>query len=205
MSDLPAPLPDFASSGLDAEAEAVDSLARQARDGDPDAFARLVRELHPRVYRWALAFAADADEADDVAQEAFVIALRRLRQYRGDGTFVVWLYRVTRRAAGHLRRTRVRRARLAAGPRAVPERVVYETDPGGRVDRERLAALVRRYWEELPERQRVVMDLIDLQGYSPGSVADMLEMNPATLRANLFKARQALRRRLIAQLRRDRP
>jgi RNA polymerase sigma-70 factor (ECF subfamily) len=177
----------------------------QARAGDLDAFARLVRTLHPRVFRWALAFAVDADDAEDIAQEAFVIALRRLGQYRGSGTFSVWLYRVTRRAAGHLRRTRTRRARLAAGPRAAPDRVVYETDPGARIDRERLSALVRRCWEELPERQRAVIDLVDLQGHTPAAAADMLELNPVTLRANLFKARQSIRRRLIAQLGSDSP
>jgi len=185
-------------TGPDPEAEALDGLVAQTRSGDLDAFARLVQALQPRVHRWALAFAADADEADDITQEVFVVALRQMGQYRGHGAFAVWIYRITRRTAGHLRRTRMRRARLAEGPKALPERVVYETDPGGRVDRERLAALVRRHWQELPERQRVVIDIVDLQGHSPGDAATMLELNPATLRANLFKARQAMRRRLLS-------
>ena len=184
----------------DPDALAIDSLVERARDGDLDAFSRLVHAFHPRVHRWALAYAVDGDEADDIAQEVFVLALRRLGQYRGGGAFPVWLYQITRRAAGQLRRTRTRRARLAAGVNARPERLVYETDPGGRVDREHLAALVRGFWHELPERQRVVLDLVDLQGRSPAAVAALLELNPATVRANLFKARQSIRRRLLQRL-----
>jgi RNA polymerase sigma-70 factor (ECF subfamily) len=81
---------------------------------------------------------------------------------------------------------------------AIPDRLVYETDPGARVDRERLGALVREFWEELPERQRAVVDLVDLQGYTPAAAAAILDINPATLRANLFKGRQSLRLRLLA-------
>jgi RNA polymerase sigma-70 factor (ECF subfamily) len=192
--------PSIPTSTIDADALAVDSLVEQARDGDVNAFSRLVDAFHPRVHRWALAYAADADEADDVAQEVFVLALRRLAQYRGGGVFPVWLYRITCRAAGQLQRTRARRARLAAGVRAEPERRVYETDPGGRVDREQLAALVRGFWHELPERQRAILDLVDLQGQSPATVAEMLELNPATVRANLFKARQSIRRRVLQRV-----
>lgn len=188
---------------LDPEAQAVDSLVEQARAGDLDAFGRLVGIFHPRIHRWALAFTADGDEADDVVQEVLVIALRRLNQYRGGGAFPVWLYQITRRAAGHLRRARTRRAQLAAGPKAAPDRIVYETDPGARVDRDRLAETVRRHWRELPDRQRVVIDLVDLQGYTPAEAAAMLELNAATLRANLFKARHSIRTRLIAQFEKD--
>jgi RNA polymerase sigma-70 factor (ECF subfamily) len=155
--------------------------------------------MQPRVHRWVLAYAANRDEADDMVQEAFVLALRGLRQYRGGGVFHVWLYQVARRAAWRTRKKARHRAALAAGPRAAPDRLVYETDPGGRVDRERLSALVRDFWQELPERQRAVIDLVDLQGYNQHDVAEMLKLNPSTLRANLFKGRRTLRSRLLAR------
>ena len=182
----------------DPESDAIDSLVAQSCDGDLDAFARLVAAHQAQVHRWALTFAADPDEAEDVVQETFVSALRHLRQYRGSGKFRVWLYRITRRVAGQLRRTRMRRAQLSSSPKALPDRVRYDTDPGGRVDRERLAAVVRRFWQELPARQREVVDLVDLQGHTPADAATMLGLAPTTLRANLFKGRHAMRRRLLA-------
>jgi RNA polymerase sigma-70 factor (ECF subfamily) len=191
----------LSSTDSAAEAQTFDMLIARLNDGDEDAFAALVHALHPRVYRWALAFASDADEADDVVQETFVTALRHIRQYRRGGSFSVWLYRIARRTAGHMHRTRARRTRLAAGLKAAPDRVVYETDPGARVDRHRLTVLIRQFWYDLPQQQRAVLDLVDLQGYRPKDAAEMLELNPATLRANLFKARHAIRARLLAHYR----
>jgi RNA polymerase sigma-70 factor (ECF subfamily) len=186
-----------------AELLTLDSLVERSLAGETDAFAQLVRAMHPRVYRWALALVADRDEADDVTQEAFVIALRRLGQYRGSRAFPMWLHQITRRTAGHLRRRRTRRMRLASGARALPERTVYETDPGARVDRARVADVVQRYWCELPDRQREILDLVDLQGYGPAEVAELLSLNQATVRANLFKARRSIRGRLLEHFGQD--
>jgi RNA polymerase sigma-70 factor (ECF subfamily) len=184
---------------IDPEAAAIDSLVEQTRNGDERAFTQLVRRVQPRVHRWVLSYAMSADEADDIVQEVFVLVLERLDQYRGEGSFQPWLYRVATRAAGRANRKMRRRAALRAGPRAIPDRLVYETDPGGRVDRDRLTAMIREFWQELPERQRVVVDLVDLQGHSPNEAAEMLELNQSTLRANLFKGRQTLRSRLLAR------
>jgi RNA polymerase sigma-70 factor, ECF subfamily len=175
------------------------ALAARAVAGDGDAFTALVVALHGTVYRWALGLASDADEADDIAQEAFVRMHLRLRQYDGDAPLEAWLYRIVRHVAGQRRRTVVRRARLGALPKATPEREVYLTDPGARVDRQRLASEVRAYFGRLPARQREIFDLVDLQGYDPIEVALMTGIKPATVRANLFKARAAVRAHLIAR------
>ena len=181
------------------DALAIDSLVDQTVMGDERAFARLVAHLSPQVRRWVASYASGPDEVDDMVQEAFVLVLRRLRQYRGRGSFQGWLYRLAVRAALRTRSKSLHRAVLAGSPRAIPDRLVYETDPGGRVDRERLGATIRELWRDLPERQRVVVDLVDLQGYTPSEAAEMLDLNASTLRANLFKGRQALRSRLLSR------
>ena len=60
-----------------------------------------------------------------------------------------------------------------------------------------VADLVRRLFTDLPEGQRTVFYLVDLQGYAPRDVAEMLEANPTTVRAHLLKARRAIRARLL--------
>src|SRR3954468_11970879 len=156
---------DRSSYALDAQ------LASLASAGDEAAFTALVTRFHAAVFRWALTFAHDPDEADDIAQEVFVRAHRQIGNYRSDGPLEAWLYRITRRTATQIRRTRKRRGRLALTPAARPSRDVYTTDPGGRVDRERAATLIRELFAGLPQRQREVFDLVDLQGLSPGEVA----------------------------------
>lgn len=180
-------------------ANAIDSqLASLAAAGNDSAFATVVTRFQPAVFRWALTFARDPDEAEDIVQEVFVSAYRRLSQYRSDGSLDAWLYSITRRTANQMRRTQKRRKRLALSPGARPLRDVYTTDPGARVDRERATILIHEMFAELPARQREIFDLVDLQGLAPAEVAERTGMKPASVRANLFKARASIRARLLA-------
>ena len=177
-------------------AHALDvQLASLAGAGDDAAFTTLVTRYQPAVFRWSLTFANDADEAEDIVQEVFVRAHRLLSQYRSDGSLGAWLYAITRRTANQSRRTRKRRKRLALSPAAAPLRDVYTTDPGGRVDR---AVVIRELFAELPARQREIFDLVDLQGFSPSEAAERTGMKPVSVRANLFKARTAIRAKFLA-------
>ena len=184
---------------VDGTAHAVEvQLVSLASAGDDSAFTALVTRYHPAVFRWALTFAWDPDEAEDIAQEVFVRAHRQLSNYRSDGSLEAWLYAITRRAAGQQRRTNKRRTRLALSPRALAHRDVYTTDPGGRVDRERAASVILELFSELPQRQREIFDLVDLQGLSPAEAAARTGMKAVSVRANLFKARSAIRAKLLA-------
>jgi RNA polymerase sigma-70 factor, ECF subfamily len=184
---------------VDRTAHAFDvQLVSLASAGDDSAFATLVTRYQPAVFRWALVFAQDPDEAEDLVQEVFVRAHRNFSQYRSDAPLGAWLYAITRSAANQFHRTRKRRKRLSLSPSAMPYRDVYTTDPGGRVDRERAAALIRELFSELPPRQREVFDLVDLQGLSPAEAAERTGMKPVTVRANLFKARAAIRAKFLA-------
>ena len=183
---------DRSSWALDAQ------LASLAAAGDDAAFTTLVTRFQPAVFRWALMFARDPDEAEDITQEVFVRTHNQIGNYRSDGPLEAWLYRITRRAATQLRRTRSRRGRLALTPGARPSRDVYTTDPGGRVDRERAATVIRELFVGLPQRQREIFDLVDLQGLTPAEAAERTGMKPVSVRANLFKARQAIRETLLA-------
>lgn len=192
--------PPARSSAYGGRAEnAIDvQLASLAASGDDSAFTTLVTRYQPAVFRWALAFALDPDEAEDITQEVFVRTHRQLSQYRSDGSLGAWLYAITRRAANQMRRTHKRRRQLALSPAARPMREVYTTDPGGRVDRERAASVIRELFSGLPPRQREIFDLVDLQGLTPAEVAERTGVKPVSVRANLFKARAAIREKFLA-------
>ena len=184
---------------VDRSAHALEvQMVSLASAGDDSAFTTLVMRYHPVVFRWSLTFAWDPDEAEDIAQEVFVRAHRQLSQYRSDGSLEAWLYAITRRAASQRRRTHKRQKRLAFSPGARPLKEVYTTDPGGRVDRERAANVILELFSELPQRQREIFDLVDLQGLSPAEAAARTGMKPVSVRSNLFKARLAIRAKLLA-------
>lgn len=181
-------------------AEDLDALARRAVDGDERAFEALVRGVHGRIHRWALARLGDPDDADDVTQAVLVRLHRKLDTWRGCGRVTSWLYRVTANECSSWRRRVARRL----GRR---ERLRFEDDDHASSDRgepaaggtnaKEVARLVTHYFEALPDRQREVFDLVDLQGYAPAEVSEMLDLNPNTVRANLFKARHSIRARIL--------
>lgn len=175
----------------------MDSTVTLAKNGNAEAFTELVRSLQPTVFRWALTFARDADEADELTQETFVQVHRKLDQYRGDSSLEGWVYGITRSLAFQGNRKKKRRTLLSVASLPGID-TVYNTDPGERVDRQRVADYIRHFFLELPPRQREVFDFVDLQGYDPVEVADLIGMKPTTVRANLFKARASIRAHLLA-------
>jgi RNA polymerase sigma factor (sigma-70 family) len=172
-------------------------LLAHVQAGETIAFTAFVERHRPSVYRWAVGLVDDRDDADDIAQEVFVIVFRKLGAFRGEGSLDGWMYRITRRVAERLRRKTRRRGLLGALPAARPTAEVYTTDPGARVDRERALAMIHQSVSTLPPRQRAVFDLCDLQGHSPSEAADILGLRSVSVRANLFKARASVRRHIL--------
>ena len=173
-------------------------LIRRAQDGDGEALRELAERAYPLVRRWARVQVGDEAEADDLTQDVMVSVLGRLGGFRGSARFTTWLYQVTRHAVLDRARAAARRekagerwaARAASDPPAAP-------DHDGRLDRTRRLILVRSFLQELPERQRVVFDLAELQGRSNREVAEMLGIEAVSVRVHLFKARRSIRRRIL--------
>jgi RNA polymerase sigma-70 factor (ECF subfamily) len=178
--------------------DSVTALIRGAQAGDEGAFEGLVRRHYGQIYRWALARTGDRDEADDVTQETLLRLHRHLPSFDGRSRFSTWLYQVTRSAAADLYRKRTRRERLVSMVKR--EQPTQPIDPRGNevlADRKRAADLVKAFLEQLSERQREIFDLVDLQGFSTVEVSAMLKMEPVTVRSHLFRARKAMRTKIL--------
>jgi RNA polymerase sigma-70 factor (ECF subfamily) len=178
--------------------ESVSALVRGAQAGDEAAFERLLRRHYAQIHRWALARTGDRDEADDVAQEVLVRLHRHLASFDGRSQFTTWLYQVTRSAAADLHRKSARRDRLAEKLKREPAPASHDPRLGDdAADEKRATGLVRTFSEELSERQREVFDLCDLQGFGAAEVSAMLKMEPVTVRSHLFRARKAIRKKIL--------
>ena len=176
--------------------EELGKLAVLATGGDTDALRSLVRHATPRVRRWALVQTGDADAADDVTQEVLIHMVASLDSLRQPERIETWLYRATRNAAVDL----FRRSRRHAEAEPLDDEKLVSAVPGPEEQRAgtEINRLLVSAFRELPRRQREVFDLVELQGMTAAQTAELLGIRSATVRVNLFKARAALRRRLIA-------
>jgi RNA polymerase sigma-70 factor (ECF subfamily) len=160
-----------------------------AQKGSEAAFAELVRLHQRRAYAVARAIVLSHEDAEDAVQEGFLHAFRALDRFRSDQPFGAWLNRIVANAALDLvRRRKVRDADELPETFALPFR-----DPGESDElRRRLGGALKR----LTDRQRAVIVLHDVEGYTHGEIGSMLGIPEGTARSDLHHARAALRRLL---------
>lgn len=170
------------------ESDAV--LVERARAGNGDAFEALVRRHMRAAYAVALGVTRNPADAEDVVQDAFVKALEELESCREPDRFAAWLARIVRnRAHSFHRYRRVRRAASLDDAGPLPGR----SDPARDTDRSRLRERLTEAMQELPERQRQVLLLHDLEGWKHREIGELMDMPAGTVRYTLHQARRAMR------------
>lgn len=177
--------------------DSVEALVRRAQAGEETAREELIRRCYDRIYRWALMRTGDRDDADDVTQSVLVRLYTHLDRYSGRSRFTTWLFRVTQNAANAVHRRSGARRRLADSLERELLQEPRDGDPLGRLHVISLAETLRSFFSELSPAQRQVLDLADVQGIPQMEIAEMLDLNPATVRAHLFRARRTLRARML--------
>ena len=158
------------------------SLVRAAQRGSSEAFAELFRRHWPRAHRAAWLVLHDATAAEDVAQEAFLAAVRALDRFDRRRPFGPWLHRiVVNRAIDY---ARARELRREVGDAGVEPAVVDRADAP---DDDILAALAA-----LPPDQRAVIVMRHLLGFTPGEIASALGLPRGTVNSRLRRGLDGL-------------
>lgn len=193
------------------------SLVERARDGDEDAFAALVRRYSPMLMRLARMYVPTDALAEDVVQETWVAVLRGLDRFEGRSSFKTWLFRILVNRA-KTRGVREHRSIPFAsvgvdgdedgeGPTIDPSRFTSEgawtsapadwhDDPEASLESEEALRIAREAIAELPERQRIVITLRDLEGLSSDEVRNVLDVTETNQRVLLHRARTKVRKAL---------
>ncbi|WP_297529499.1 RNA polymerase sigma factor RpoE [Thiohalobacter sp.] len=178
------------------------ALVERVQQGDKRAFDLLVRKYQHRIVQLVTRYVHNPADAQDVAQEAFIKAYRALPKFRGDSAFYTWLYRIAiNTAKNHL----VAQGRRPPGDDidaadaeqfegesglkeyATPEHEVLSAEIGRTVE----AAI-----EDLPEDLRTAIVLRELEGLSYEEIAEAMECPIGTVRSRIFRAREAIEKRL---------
>ena len=171
-----------------------EELIALSREGDLDAFNRLVERYQTRVYRLAYRMVGPAS-ADDAAQDAFISAFKSLRSFRG-GNFRSWLLRITANVCRDQLRAAKRKGgasldeMLEAGAWAPPS--TGRSPEEAATDAELNAAIMAAV-AALPPDQRAVLVLIDIEGYSYEETAEAVAASLGTVKSRLSRAREKVR------------
>lgn len=167
-------------------------------DGDVNEYEKLVLEYQKNVYNLALRMTGDAEDAADMAQEAFIKAYNSLASYRGDSRFSVWLYRIVSNVCLDFLRARKRRQTVSLsvvddeGEETELEISDESASPEKLLERSMTRDAVRRGLQELTPEYRQILILRELQGMSYDEIAETLGLESGTVKSRIFRARKKL-------------
>ena len=173
--------------------------------GRREAFGELVERYQSRLYHSLLHLLGSAEDAQDLAQDAFVQAFEKLSGFRGQSQFYSWLFRIAFNLAASSRRRPSRKSVSLDGQRDVhgfePSDNSPMNDPSFSMDVADRQRSVQRALSELSEEFRTALVLKEMDGMSYEEIADVLEIPLGTVRSRIHRARLELRDKLSVLLR----
>jgi RNA polymerase sigma factor (sigma-70 family) len=166
-----------------------DELIQRCQGGDRQAYYKLYKLYSRSMYNVGYRIVNDAQEAEDVLQEAFISAFKNLNHYRADSTFGAWLKRiVVNKAINHVKRKRMER---------FPDDDRWDVKEEEQVDEFEnfpfTVEKVRSAIENLPEGYRTVLSLYLLEGYDHGEIAEILGITESTSKSQFNRSKKKLK------------
>jgi RNA polymerase sigma-70 factor (ECF subfamily) len=187
-------------------AQTDQQLVAKVQKGDSRAFDLLVLKYQHKIFGLISRYVHDADEVQDVAQEAFIKAYRALPRFRGDSAFYTWLYRIAiNTAKNHL----VSRSRRPPGSDVEVEDAEYYdggsalrdiNSPENALFGEELKAVVERAISALPDDLKTAVTLREFDGLSYEDIAEIMDCPVGTVRSRIFRAREAIDKQVKEQM-----
>ncbi|MER3501361.1 MAG: RNA polymerase subunit sigma-24 [Candidatus Fervidibacterota bacterium] len=181
------------------------SLLERAKQGDYDAFLKLIEPHERRLYHLALRITGSHEDAEDVLQDTLLSALEHLHDFRGDAAFGTWLYRIAMHNAFRVLRQRRGGAvvsldelvseRTDENEETVPhpEFIAEWRDPAEIAEQNELRRILDEAINQLSETYRAVFLLRDVEGLSTKEVAEILGISEGNVKVRLLRARLKLR------------
>ena len=204
----PATTPD--QEPLQAASEAVvheQELVKKARHGDLSAYDQLVQRYQERIYRTLYHMTSNHEDANDLAQEAFIKGFQALKSFKGGSSFYTWVYRIAVNKTLNFLKQRKNRSHMSLNDLDFntennPDLValVSEKTPRREAGLAELQEKLNEAMLTLSETHRLVVTLHDVQGLSHEEIAKIMDCNVGTVRSRLFYARQQLQGRLAGYL-----
>ena len=187
-------------SDADVPAEVLEGdLVQRARNGDLSAYDELVKRYQERIYATIYHMTSNHEDANDLAQDAFIKAFSALKSFKGGSTFYTWLYRIAVNKTINFLKQRKNKYHLSLNDLDFnaendPDLValISHKTPQRDAGLSELQKKLNEALLKLSEPHRMVVVLHDVQGMSHDEIAEIMGCNIGTVRSRLFYARQQL-------------
>ena len=174
-----------------------EELLRAVRSGDASALRDLLARHAPSVFRFAMAMCRDRADAEDIAQETLLAAVRGTTNVRGTSSFTTWLYAVARNACLRSQRRRRRHTdALTTLDGALSGPTHHPSMPDDEASAKQLVRTLEAGLNELDDKYREAVILRDVEGLSAPEVAEVLGVSVEAVKSRLHRGRSELRARL---------
>ncbi len=183
------------------------ALVDRVKKGDKKAFDELVRKYQKKVANLVARYIRDQAEVLDVTQEAFIKAYNALPNFRGESAFYTWLYRVAINTAKNHIAAAARRPPREDVEAEVAEqseigfRLKEQDTPENLAMLDELSRVLKDALEGLPEDLKTAISLREFEGLSYEEIAEVMDCPVGTVRSRIFRAREALDKKLNPLLR----
>ena len=161
-----------------------------------EAFKTRVLPVKNKLYRFAYRLLGDDSEAQDVVQEVLIKVWDRREQMDELENMEAWCMRITRNLSYDKLKSRTRR-RTETLDKGYDISSPAENSPDRRTEQKDMMRMIRKFMNDLPEKQRHVMQLRDVEGYSYKEISEILDMDLSQVKVNLFRARKKIRENLV--------
>jgi len=181
--------------GLSYPIDSEAALVEACKKGDLHAYERLYEAQGPRMKSLAYNMLGNTSDAEDAVQEAFLKIYRKAKQFRGRSAFMTWIYRILINACYESMRKRQRRGtEMELGESEEKSFPVTATQWRDHP----LRLTLEKSLKQLPERNRTIFLLFEVEGFKHGEIAGIMNIPEGTSKNLLFEARRALQRKLLA-------
>ena len=172
-------------------------LIQLTLSGQSEAFGGLIRKYQNRLYNGMVHLVRSEAEAEDIVQDAFVLAMTRLSSFRGNSQFFTWLYRIAYNTA--ITRIRRRKPTVSLEQRANYLRFELEQEgvaPDDQLNRQEQAQQLALAMERLSEEHRNILLLREMEELDYDAISEILDLPIGTVRSRLHRARTQLKAQL---------
>ena len=174
------------------------AVIRRVQRGDTDAFEALVAAYEKNVFNVALQMTGNREDAQDMTQEAFLKAYSSLSSFRGDSKFSSWLYRIVSNVCLDFKRRQGRRPSSSLtveddeGENIQLDIADESQSPEALLERKMTREAVRAGLQQLPDEQRQILLLREIQGLSYEEIGEAMGLEAGTVKPRIFRARKKL-------------